>query len=343
MNESLVTNNTIPVSAKTNETGNELYDPKALRIFRVTLFTICTLASLLGNAVLCKAVRDIPSRKSYSYYLVTNLAVAEIISSVTLPFAYVYSELHRWPFGEFACSYLIPLQNVAMIVVTFTLAVIAVYRHMFLVKSRYLLNSWIALTVIVLSLWFAALLISVPLFLKAKVVPGHCVFHVWSGYKLYSLVKFTLSFGVPYLVMLVAYGSVASKVKHHMIQRKRSQMSSHDESANTDVIAMENDEKFRRRRIRAESRGSNNRATNEQENDLLRMINAIILVFVVCYIPYQIVFLLSHTGNQKNIPDELYVFSLVLTNLSGAIHPLLYGTMNKFYAKAFSRLVMCKH
>ena len=340
MNESVISsvrpqNSTM---STTLQAGTEALE--GLRVFRIVLFALCTIASVLGNAVVCKAVREIPTRRSYSYYLVTNLAAAEIISSICLPFSYFYVEFHTWPFGEFVCVFLLPLQNVAMIVVTTTLAVIAVYRRLFLINSRRLIRSWFILAVTIVSIWFAALLLSSPLFLKAENFDNYCSFHRWPGYKMYSLVKFLLNFGVPSVVMLGSYGKVASEVRLLKMSRKRRRETQRPTTLELTSELEVTEDPGQRPNTQTENR-PNNQNRDVMEDDLLRMINAIIIVFVICYLPYQVVFLMLHTG--KKLPSrELFPSALVLTGVSGALNPLLYGTMNKFYAKAFSKLVMCR-
>ena len=55
-----------------------------LRVFRFAFFSLIILASLIGNSMVCYAVWSIPYRKPLSYYLVANMAFAEILSSVCL-------------------------------------------------------------------------------------------------------------------------------------------------------------------------------------------------------------------------------------------------------------------
>jgi hypothetical protein len=82
------------------------------------------------------------------------------------------------------------------------------------------------------------------------------------------------------------------------------------------------------------------------EQDLLKMIYVIVLVFVFCYFPYQVFFLLEYFGVvaysnwQYFHITRRYIF--LITCLPSALHPLCYGTMSKFYAKAFRNIVLCK-
>ena len=98
-------------------------EPHVLRVLSLLLFSVIILASLIGNTLVLKAVIELPSRcKPFTYHLVANLAVAEIVSSVCQPFAITYQEMYSWVFGGFSCKLLIPLQVLAVIVVTSDMA-----------------------------------------------------------------------------------------------------------------------------------------------------------------------------------------------------------------------------
>ena len=90
-------------------------------------------------------------------------------------------------------------------------------------------------------------------------------------------------------------------------------------------------------------------STVRLENDLLRMVYMIIVIFAVCYLPSQVDFLLFwfgvYTRYEKIItPYRLIIYHCVtlLKVLPGALHPVCYGTMSAFYARAFSRLRLCR-
>ena len=104
-----------------------------LRLFRHTLFTLILLASLIGNSVVChvcKAIWRAPHRKPFSHNLVANIAFAEIVNSLCLPFMYLWQNekghknvvIHDiWCVDN-------PIQVISLMVVTFSLAALAFYR-----------------------------------------------------------------------------------------------------------------------------------------------------------------------------------------------------------------------
>lgn len=375
-----------------NRTDNFIDEPLASSYVRVFLFTFIMLGSVLGNAVVCKAILSLPTRQLlFSYYLVTNLAFAEIISSLCFPFYFVYDWLDHWPFGDVACKLVFPIQMTAMFVVTYTLAFIAAYRYRVIVFSCHrLVSRSLAKALLVLgSLWGAALIIVLP----AGVVmhdqirfpcgQNFCIplfpgdtFQDSSRHTKYSIARFIVSFVVPYLIISISYIAVALKINKHVAESnatRKNNATGEDllpQNENPQFIELENMEgntcmqkengkktKAKRlsgivgcpRRALSPVQGVRTRddcsSVMSFELDILRMIYLIILTFIVCYIPIQVVFIYEQVnGELSDWPYYIIVrrYMFLLTCLPGAFHPILYGTMSKFYAKVFATLVSCQ-
>ncbi|XP_078363266.1 neuropeptide Y receptor type 2-like [Oculina patagonica] len=336
-------------------------EPYVLRVSSLLFFSVIILASLMGNTLVLKAVIALPARcKPFTYYLVANLAGAEIISSLCQPFIMAYQELYSWIFGEFTCKLLIPLQVLAVIVVTSDMATIAVYRYTRIMTPKKK-ASGLVMAAIIGGIWLAALAVSLPLFVTRillELPSGHKLCYSkfpGGGYNTYSIIRFTLCFLVPYLIMMWSYGAVALKLKRHIrrnveesseITMMSSRKSSDDRRA---VLHLHYGAPPREVHLEVPKRNPRpgNKSRAELESDLLRMIYVIILSFVVCYIPYQILFLWEYSTAESNRWQFRYQamirkYFYILTCLPSAIHPLCYGTMNRFFAQAFSKIVMCR-
>ena len=345
------------------------------QVFRIAAFSLIMLASLIGNTMVCKASCEIRSRKPLSYHLVTNLAVAEIINTLCLPFTFVYVYLDQWPFRGFLCTLIIPLQVSAMFVVTSTLAAIAVYRYLFIVVQPFTRNmSSRTKAVILVLLWVFPFIFCLPLFMYyevfydngihcASIFPGDILSPNFAAGKIskwYSIALFIFNFALPYLVMLVSYGAVALELKRHIRRRTRHESIELSFTVQTSIVEnqpamnhQENEEanvgQTQVQHVTAkeepakEEHGKGSRGIIELEHDLLRMMYVVILVFVVCYIPYQVHFLYRQFGGVTTKATPYIVFYCdLLSMLPSALHPLCYGTMSTFYAKSFSRLVLCR-
>ncbi|XP_031556942.1 tachykinin-like peptides receptor 86C [Actinia tenebrosa] len=374
-----------------NSSAIHFEEPRALRIFRLIIFSLVIVASLLGNAVVLKAVFEL-TRKSVTHYLVANLAAAEIIVSILNPFIVAYSEFMYWPFGSFLCRLISPMQTFSIVVITNTLAAIALHRYRVFSTHhtrRKLSSKEIGL--VLLMIWVIALAIVFPSFLFQRLTPANpkrfpgkfwCIEIFPDGpefpspmMRRFYMARFLLNYVIPVIIMSASYGFVSVKLRHHRnrsirdneITRNTSeqendpttqqpnvssqqpqQQNGAGESIEMATKAAENKNSSRSR----PAYGVRDRMTRRKdfvrlERDLLKMFYIIILVFLVCYFPYQVFFLLEYFGV---IHWETWKYFTVIRNyaflipcFSSALHPLCYGTMSKFFARALSRLVLCKN
>ena len=355
-------NNTSVVSGTSENYGVIQYqETLPLRIFRHTLFTLIILASLIGNSVVCKAIWRAPHRKPFSYHLVANMAFAEIVNSLCLPIMYVwqYEKGHKNVVIHDIWCVDNPIQVISLMVVTFSLAALAFYRYRVLINPIQRHVSGKLKTVIFSCLWLVPTAVCVPIFvIQNRFVGGHCELHPVGNGSAYLLVLFTLNYVLPYLVMLASYGAVAWNLRQRIGQNTSYARSNSIIPSSAALLELHTNYRRRETTTPEEHRPGlvlidvNNRRctkpenTSDAEQDLLKMIFAIILIFVICYFPYQAVFLwerLADVNEWKFRYHSLmrrYIFILIC--LPSALHPVCYGTMNSFYAKAFSKMFLCK-
>ena len=359
---SLFNNSTIA-----NETaygGVEQYvESKGLRFFRLALFSVIIFASVIGNSMVCYAVWSIPTRKPLSYYLVANMALAEILSSVCLPVMLVHIDTSERHQAVLAYCIQNPLQVLAILVVTYSLSAIAFYRYRVMAEPISRALSTKRKLLAIFGVWLVSLAISFPLFIGLKFEDGKCLEHGVAASQVYVLIKFILNYAVPYVIMLVSYGAVAWNLRKRIVERtiqgRNSMIPSSCVVEGEDQIELQDlakkpaDEvtRFRENEQRNVLVNGRNRRVSTPENtdlerDLLKMIFVLILVFVVCYFPYQALFLWTRIYNIKTFQFRYHAllikYVFILTCLPSALHPLCYGTMSRFYAKAFSKIILCR-
>lgn len=386
------TTNNFSTNSFGNSTHNstnafEMYEePSGLMVFRLTIAATVMLASLLGNAVVLKAVFDSTTRKAVTHYLVANLAFAELFSTVLNVFLQVYTELKSFPFGPVMCRVLNPLHSLNFIVITYTLSAIALHRYRVFSRDhpkRPMTPRQTYLVIVIL--WVMALAIAFPSFLFQRLVrapggegrywcidlfPGDTIESFPSqSLKKYYLAKFILNYFLPIIIMSLSYGFVGVKLRHHRNRSIRAQeedssdnhaettqqenistMQPHitenkDAGVRMQTIKEENNSTSRPAR-RVRRRMHTNKGFADLEKNILKMFYAIIIIFVGFYFPYQVFFILEYfnilhwtTWKYFDITRD-YIY--LLTHFPSALHPLCYGTMSKFFARAFSRLILCK-
>ena len=357
-------------------------EPNGLKCFRLTLISIVIFISVVGNFMVCKTVWKIPYRRPFCYHLVANVAVAELINSLCISLIVFYEEKGSWTLGKAACIMTNPLLVLTLCVITNSLAVIAIYRYRAtLSKTR---PSGLVKVLIIAGVWLMALAITLPLFVTRRLVqystgdfecrsyfPGDKNSNT-PGYNKYTIVRLIFTFVVPYFVILSAYVALAIKLKlfvrktenhpiemsafgssaanateHVQIDNANASLSPRlaDGRPNIQLEAQTRPQTLHLERNNKTRRRKRNLTVEKAENHLLRMIFVIILIFVVCYTPYQVMFLWEYFGGiedwQFYYHQLLRDYLFILKCLPSAVHPLCYGAMNSIFAKAFSRIFTC--
>ena len=358
INNTNVTNSTEPSTVESVSWIEQYEEPKALYIFRLTLFSVIISASVIGNSMVCYAVCTIPSRKPLSYHLVANMAFAEILSSVCLAVMFASWQNPTDVVLQEAACILNPLQVVALLVVIYSLAAIAFYRYRFIVNPLPRTPSSVkTITILTISgLWLLSFAIACPYFFGLRFRNGNCEELPVVDNRSYVAIRFILNYALPYVIMLASYGAVAWNLKMRIVQINERNRTSTAESSCVVQIEDQMELKDLGEDTRMKERKSvvldqNNRRDSKPENkdpekDLLKMIFMLIIIYVVCYFPYQAHYVWERVCNITAYQfryHRLFIdYNFILICLPSALHPLCYGTMNSFFAKAFSKIILCR-
>lgn len=355
-------------------------EPKASIIFRLSVFSFVILCSIVGNSIVVKAIRERPHlRKPFPYFVVTSLAVAELVGTICLPFFQVYDELMTWPFGDTMCRLINAFMLTSYFVIPWSLATIAFLRLRTFSQRRIFMLSGKRIICFISLMWFCGCLVSAPTYIFAlevksiydnhsywciELLPGDSLQSFPSlPLKRYYFVRFLLNFVLPGLFIVITYGGVAMKLKRHLIassQQRHSDVVGENEPHTMSTINNTSTSESLGNVVESAPSEAENpaadtsrqdaRITGDQlkeiENDLLRMIYIIILIYVGCYIPYQAFFLMEYFESTFLMTWRYFAiarrYAYLLTCFPSALHPVCYGTMSKFYAQVFSRLILCK-
>ncbi|EDO39926.1 predicted protein, partial [Nematostella vectensis] len=214
--------------------------------------------------------------RTFSYSLITCLAIGDFVSALGLPFILITEHLSsNWIFGQFLCQCLNPTQVVCGMVTTNVHTAISVDRYISVAypfkgkpkRSR----KWL----IFLAIWLTAILCALPAFIARKLfeiqLPHRTVnicIEIYSSpnaQHIYSVFLFSVNYLIPILVMAVLYSRIMlliRSVKHRRRKSTPSYLS--DESP----------------------------CYTGYERKFIRMNIVVMLLFVLCYLPYQVFFLL---------------------------------------------------
>ena len=218
----------------TNSTSS-LYvpEPQVSRIIRTVLFSLIVVFSLVGNYVVCRAVWRQPGTKPFAHYLVSNLAFAEILSTVSTVFTIHADEPpFSWKLGYVMCKILDPLQMTSVLVITTTLAILSFYRCLLLVKPLVAKPTPRKICCLIIVTWVGSIGLTVPasVFRVVNLYGDNCEIHACEeifpeGYAhyqdAYTVVLFVINFAMPLVIMAISYALVSKKLREHIFVIER--------------------------------------------------------------------------------------------------------------------------
>lgn len=346
----------IAKNASNNFTNCGLFpEPRSSFLFRVIVFFFIVLMSLVGNGLVCHAATR-SRKRPFSYYLVTNLAVAELFYTAMQPFHFVYdTKPYSWIFGSFMCHVVDPMSTCANLVITFTLATIAVHRCISMVQPlRYHGPTTRAAYMLMAVSWIWGIVLSLPdSVTRVTYKYKDCdLFLCQNSVDLssYKMAIFFFNVVIPFIIMVLAYSIVIFKVKKHLLKTKKESIQSQSNEINgtrTSVISnevnrqppiTENEQnklfqnKSEQQQQQQQQKELPRNKMMRQESDVLNMIYLIILVFFFCHLPSYIVFILDLHLEALGLWHYYWLVMLYLNLLytvPSALHPICYGATSR--------------
>lgn len=288
------------------------------RILQQIFYGVIFVLSLAGNAamlaVLCKGCR-LPS---YKNILLVNMIVAEsavAVTSIPIDFALLFSK-QGWVFGSIMCHVLWPMQTAPFGALVLTLTAMSIQRYRGIVnhlKRRKAGREPSRATVAFI--WVFSLVIVVPYGAFLRLVDGECI-ETWGilGGQVYTLGLFTFHYAIPLTIITFCYARIAFRIRRG--QHEGAKIISGTRQARL---------KRRTRHVRA-----------------VRMVVLFVIVFAVCMLPHQVVWLWITFGKNVEYSDNLLTFAYMFTFTSSFANPLVYFTHNPSLRARLKTLVLCR-
>ncbi|XP_035699427.1 somatostatin receptor type 4-like [Branchiostoma floridae] len=253
--------------------------------------------------------------KNASNFYVLNLALADILFMLGVPFITASSSMQRWVFGRAMCKIVLSTDAMNMFNSVFNLAVLSVDRYLTIVCSHshaHLRRPKVALMVS-LSVWVAAILVTIPVIVVSDTAPlpgGNydCRFN-WPAdnpffwHKAFTYYTFVIGFVVPLTVISISYLMVVRHLKQNT-------------SAHTAV----------------------SRVSVRMRVKVTRTVTAMIVTFVLCWLPYRLCQLVAALAT--TIPEALWVMvvfqaAMAMSYVNSCVNPILYAFMSQKFRESF--------
>lgn len=288
------------------------------RIVQQVFYGVIFVLSLTGNAamlaVLCKGCR----LSSHKNILLVNMILAESAVAVTcipIDFALLFLK-DGWVFGSFMCHVLWPMQTAPFGALVLTLTAMSIQRYRGIVNhlqrrkaGRESSRATVAF------IWVFSLIIVVPYGVFLRLVDGECI-ETWGtiGGQVYTLGLFAFHYAIPLTIITFCYARIAVRIRR-------------GQHEGADIISGT-------RRARLKRRSRHVRA--------VRMVVFFVIVFAVCMLPHQVVWLWITFGKDVQYSNNLLTFAYMFTFTSSFANPLVYFTHNPGLRARLKTLVSCR-
>ena len=307
----------------------DLLNPTAWKIGGTVTCCLIFIVSLVANSLIVMIVYKTPNLRKPINYFIANMASSDLLFPISwIPWR--LSNLHTNSFligdqlGQALCKLLPFFGNVSFVVSIQNLILIAVDRFgavVFPLRSP-LIRSKLC-PFFILATWIVAAAVSSPYLFTYELVEypegNWCViewekaFGESSSFESFLLAHYILFIYIPVLLLVILYSIIVIKLK--------TQVHPGEQSAN-----------------RQQQRHRRNR-------NVLQMSIAIVTVFVLCWLPFSINFLiLGYQDTVTHLSCSFWIYDAVtffMRTTYCAINPVICFMFSSNYQKALKRLMKC--
>ncbi|XP_036157753.1 somatostatin receptor type 3 [Myotis myotis] len=280
------------------------------------VYLVVCVVGLLGNSLVIYVVLRHTASPSVTNVYILNLALADELFMLGLPFLAAQNALSYWPFGSLMCRLVMAVDGINQFTSIFCLTVMSVDRYLAVVhptRSARWRTAPVARAVSA-AVWVASAVVVLPVVVFSGVPRGMSTCHMqwpepaaaWrAGFIIYTA---ALGFFGPLLVICLCYLLIVVKMR----------------SAGRRVWAPSC-----QRRRRSERR-------------VTRMVVAVVALFVLCWMPF---YVLNIINVVCPLPEEpaffgLYFLVVALPYANSCANPILYGFLSYRFKQGFRRVLL---
>ncbi|XP_043931079.1 C-X-C chemokine receptor type 2-like [Protopterus annectens] len=283
------------------------------KYFAVVIYSTVCILSVIGNSLVLVVICYNNVHKSTTDLYLLNLAIADLLFAITLPFWAVYN-VDQWIFGHFMCKIISVLQEVNFYSGILLLACISVDRYFAIVQAtKSQKQQWVKY--ICLIVWSMAVLLSLPILLYRSVFKYNhedrlmCYEDIGAkstdiGRIIIRFSRHIIGFFIPLGVMLFCY----TRTLITLIQ-----------------------------------------VQGTQKHKAMRVVFAVVLAFLICWLPYNITVFadtlmrtdaVNETCDMRIQIDTALPITQLLGFTHSCINPILYAFIGQKFRRNFLKILL---
>ncbi|XP_037547534.1 somatostatin receptor type 2 [Nematolebias whitei] len=278
------------------------------------LYLVVCIMGVAGNSLVIVAILKLDKMSSSTTVYIFNLALADGLFMIGLPFIASQNIQSQWVFGDAVCKVVMTADSLNQFTSIFCLMVMSIDRYLAVVhpiRSTKWRKPFIA-KLINLTVWGVSLLVILPTMIFSGLDKVPVCGIVWPEpqdiyYKAFIFYTFFVGFFLPLAVICLCYLLIIIKVKSSGMRvcsskRKRS------------------------------------------ERKVTRMVSIVVAVFVLCWLPFYIFNVTSVTSSIKptSVVKSTFDFVVVLGYANSCANPILYAFLSNNFKKSFQNVLCLK-
>lgn len=299
----------------TNSTVQEVpAGPSVAGILIPLIYIIVCIVGLGGNTLVIHIVLRYSKTESVTNIYILNLAIADELFMLSLPFLAVQNTLDSWPFGSFMCRLVMTVDSINQFTSIFCLTVMSIDRY-FAVVHPIRSSKWRrpqVAKVVNATIWALSFLVVLPVVIFANIQKkgGTCNItwpqpaNVWEA--AFIIYTSTVGFFCPLLIICLCYLLIVFKIR----------------SSGKKVHAT-----------------SNKRRKSEKK--VTRMVVIIVAMFVFCWLPFYALNIINLLVSLPSDYQGLYFFVVVLIYANSCANPIVYVFLSDNFKRGF-RKALCR-
>lgn len=275
------------------------------------IYSVVCLVGLCGNSMVIYVILRYAKMKTATNIYILNLAIADELLMLSVPFLVTSTLLRHWPFGALLCRLVLSVDAVNMFTSIYCLTVLSVDRYVAVVhpiKAARYRRPTVA-KVVNLGVWVLSLLVILPIVVFSRTAANSdgtvaCNMLMpepaqrWLvGFVLYT---FLMGFLLPVGAICLCYVLIIAKMR---------------------MVALKAGWQQRKR----------------SERKITLMVMMVVMVFVICWMPFYVVQLVNVFAEQDDA--TVSQLSVILGYANSCANPILYGFLSDNFKRSFQRIL----